>query len=37
MQGYAPAVSIEFARKTLFSHERPSFIELEEAVSGTEG
>ncbi len=37
MQGYAPAVSIEFARKTLFSHERPTFIELEEAVSGSEG
>ena len=32
LQGYAPAVSIEFARKTLFSHERPSFAELEEAV-----
>ena len=37
MQGYAPAVSIEFARKTLFSHERPSFLELEEAVAGREG
>ena len=37
MQGYASAVSIEFARKTLFSHERPTFIELEEAVSGSEG
>ena len=37
MQGYAPAVSIEFARKTLFSHERPTFTELEEAVSGSEG
>jgi chemotaxis protein MotA len=37
MQGYAPAVSIEFARKTLFSHERPSFIELEEAVAGNDG
>ena len=32
LQGYAPAVSIEFARKTLFSHERPTFQELEEAV-----
>ena len=31
LQGYAPAVSVEFARKTLFSHERPSFAELEEA------
>ncbi|MBM3516788.1 MAG: flagellar motor stator protein MotA [Alphaproteobacteria bacterium] len=32
LHGYAPAVSIEFARKTLFSHERPSFTELEQAV-----
>ena len=32
MQGYAPAISIEFARKTLFSTERPSFYEVEEAV-----
>jgi len=32
LNGYPPAVSIEFARKTLFSHERPSFAELEEAV-----
>lgn len=32
MQGYAPAVSIEFARKILHSHERPSFIEVEEAL-----
>ncbi len=32
MQGYAPALSIEFARKTLFSTERPSFIEVEDAV-----
>ena len=37
MQGYAPAVSIEFARKTLYSHERPGFIELEEAIAGREG
>ncbi len=32
LQGYAPQVCVEFARKTLFSHERPSFQELEEAV-----
>lgn len=32
LNGYAPAVSVEFARKTLYSHERPSFSELEEAV-----
>ncbi|MBO0334400.1 flagellar motor stator protein MotA [Sneathiella sp. CAU 1612] len=33
LQGYAPAVSVEFARKTLYNHERPSFIELEEACN----
>lgn len=32
LNGYAPAVSVEFARKTLYSYERPSFSELEEAV-----
>jgi chemotaxis protein MotA len=32
MQGYAPSVSIEFARKALFSNVRPSFYEVEEAV-----
>jgi len=33
MQGYPPAVSIEFARKMLWSTDRPSFYEVEEAVS----
>jgi len=33
MQGYAPAISIEFARKLLFSNERPTFTELEDAVN----
>ncbi len=33
VSGYAPAVSIEFARKMLTGHERPTFAELEEAVS----
>lgn len=32
MQGYAPQVSIEFARKTLLSNTRPTFAELEEAT-----
>ncbi len=31
LKGCAPAVSVEFARKTLYSHERPTFMELEEA------
>ena len=35
VQGYAPAVSIEFARKALMSDTRPSFIELEEATAAT--
>ncbi len=30
MQGYAPSVSVEFARKTLSSHMRPTFAEVEE-------
>lgn len=32
MQGYAPQVSIEFARKTAPGHLRPTFAELEEAI-----
>jgi len=33
MQGYPPAVSVEFARKVLWTTDRPSFYEVEEAVS----
>lgn len=33
LQGSAPVVSVEFARKALFSHDRPSFLEVEEAVN----
>lgn len=32
LNGYAPAIAIEFGRKVLYSTERPSFIELEEHV-----
>ena len=32
LHGYAPAVSIEFARKTLFSEVRPDFYEVEETT-----
>lgn len=32
MQGYAPQVSIEFARKTIPGHLRPTFMELEAAI-----
>lgn len=33
VSGYAPAVSVEFARKILMSKDRPSFFEVEEAVA----
>jgi len=32
LNGYAPAVAVEFARKTLFSTVRPTFYEVEERV-----
>ena len=32
LNGYAPAIAVEFGRKVLFSTERPSFVELEEHV-----
>lgn len=32
LQGFAPAISIEYARKTLLSDVRPTFIEVEEAT-----
>lgn len=32
MHGAAPAVSVEFARKALAGHDRPTFYEVEEAV-----
>lgn len=32
LQGYAPAVSVEFARKALQSNVRPTFAEVEDAV-----
>ncbi len=32
VQGYAPAVAVEFARKALFSDVRPTFYEVEETV-----
>lgn len=32
LNGYAPQVAIEFGRKTLYSTERPSFLELEEEI-----
>jgi chemotaxis protein MotA len=35
VQGYSPAVCVEFSRKALLSNVRPSFFEVEEAVSAT--
>lgn len=32
LQGYSPAIAVEFGRKVLFSTERPSFLELEAHV-----
>lgn len=37
MQGYAPQVSIEFARKVVPGHLRPSFAVLEEAIQNAGG
>ena len=37
MSGYAPQVAIEFGRKTLGAHERPSFTELEEELKARKG
>jgi chemotaxis protein MotA len=35
MQGYAPQISVEFARKSLSSKVRPSFPEMEEMLADT--
>jgi chemotaxis protein MotA len=35
LNGYAPAIAIEFGRKVLYSTERPGFTELEEHVKGS--
>ena len=35
LNGYAPAIAIEFGRKVLYSTERPTFLELEEHVKGS--
>jgi chemotaxis protein MotA len=32
LNGYTPQIAIEFGRKTIYSHLRPSFIELEEHI-----
>ena len=35
LNGYAPAIAIEFGRKVLYSTERPTFLELEGHVKGS--
>ena len=37
LNGYAPALAVEFGRKVLYSTERPTFGELEEHVKGARG
>ena len=34
LNGYSPQIAVEFGRKTLFSTERMTFQELEDAVKG---
>ncbi|MFQ5533986.1 MAG: flagellar motor stator protein MotA [Sphingomonadales bacterium] len=33
LQGSAPVISVEFARKALYSHDRPTFFEVEDAIN----
>ena len=33
MQGHAPMIAVEFARKSLYPEFRPSFSEVEEAMN----
>jgi chemotaxis protein MotA len=37
LNGYAPALAVEFGRKVLYSTERPTFGELEDHVKGARG
>ncbi|MCQ8897385.1 flagellar motor stator protein MotA [Limnobacter humi] len=37
LNGYSPALAVEFGRKVLYSTERPTFLELESHVKGTKG
>lgn len=34
LHGYTPQIAVEFGRKTIYSHMRPSFEELEEHIKG---
>jgi chemotaxis protein MotA len=37
LNGYAPVFAVEFGRKVLFTVDRPSFVELDNAVKATKG
>ena len=37
MNGYAPQVAVEFGRKVLYASDRPSFLELEQALKERKG
>lgn len=37
LNGYAPALAVEFGRKVLYSTERPTFLELEEHIKKAKG
>jgi len=37
LNGYAPAICVEFGRKVLFHHERPTFSELDEDIKSRKG
>lgn len=37
LNGYAPAIAVEFGRKVLYSTERPGFFELEDHIKKTKG
>jgi chemotaxis protein MotA len=32
LNGFAPTIAVEFGRKVIFSHDRPSFVEMEEHI-----
>jgi chemotaxis protein MotA len=37
MNGYAPQIAVEFGRKVLYAHDRPSFLELEQELKSRKG
>ena len=37
MNGYAPQIAVEFGRKVLYAHDRPTFLELEREIKNRKG